>query len=118
MGLPVFSVAIKNIITAYKHSGMLEGGAELQVASASALLMNPSDAVSLKVLHGMEHSPQSSVALPRSPGLAATARCYPVRGAVRSRGGSAEDPREYLICTMLSNITRKLVQFISMFLIN
>lgn len=61
VGLPVFSVAIKNIITAYKHSGTLEEGAELWVASASALLMNPSDAVSSEGTARTEHSLQSSV---------------------------------------------------------
>lgn len=73
MSLPVFSVAIKNIITAYKHSGMLEGGAELRAASASALLMNPSDAVSSESTVCTEHCLQSSGPPPPSPGLSGTA---------------------------------------------
>lgn len=88
MGLPVFSVAIKNIITAYKHRGTLEGGVELWVASASALLMNPSDAVSSEgtELHGAQPPEQrvpAAFSRARCHGCV-TARFYPLHGAVRS----------------------------------
>lgn len=72
MGLPVFSAAIKNITTAYKHSGTLEGGAELWVASASAFLVNPSDAVSSDgpALHGAQPPEQ------RAPATVSRAQCH------------------------------------------
>lgn len=97
---------------------MLEGGAELWVASASALLMNPTDAMSSEGTACTEHSLQSSVPLPRPPGLGATAVSQPDFYPLGGGGGSTEAPRVCLIHTVLCNVTRKLVQFIFTFPVN
>lgn len=87
--------------------------------------LKPSSAMSScprKVLHCSEHTLQSSVpvAFSRARGHSrVTGWFYPLSGALWSRGrGSAEAPREYLLCRLLCNITLKLVQFIFTFPMN
>jgi len=116
-------VAVITLLIAYKHSGMREGGAKPWVASASALLMNPGDAVSSDgtALQGAQPPEQRAAAAfpgPRCHG-GVIARFYPRRGAVGSRGvGSAQALGKYLVCAVLCNVTQKLVQFLSMFPVN